>query len=384
MRDRRRRPLNAAPPAPEPRTWKLRPGTRTRIAVAAAALCALVLIAYAGSLSNGFVWDDNQQILMNPDLRPDAPWSHLFSSDVWGYRHPDQPGHTNYYRPFQMVSYRLTAEWFGLQSQSLHLLSFVFALAAVLAALTVYLKLTQRLAVAFAAAALFAVHPVHSEAVDWISALPELGCATFVLISFALFLSTRDPGSDLTPTRRFLPTHWTLLCLSLLAFAAALLWKETAMVLPLIIAAYAVCLQPGNFPGHFPSHLKERLLSSVNLSVPFWCVLAAYLVLRFRMLGSLTLRQRIWGLTNFQVGLNVFHLLAQYLVEAPRSSPFECLLPVLSRALDCGSPGDSRHSLCGSRLRRYRLCVWPRSIDRVCGVVGVHSLAAGDEYLCPR
>ena len=76
------------------------------------------------------------------------------------------------------------------------------------------------------------------------------------------------------------------------------------MVFPAIIAAYAVCLRAGNF--------KERLLSSAKLSVPFWCVLAAYLVLRFRMLGSLTTRQRIWGLTSFQVGLNVFHLLAQY------------------------------------------------------------------------
>lgn len=298
--------MDAAPLAPKPHSWQLRPWMR--IAVAAAALCALVLIAYAGSLSNGFVWDDNQQIVMNPDLRPDAPWSHLFSSDVWGYKHHDQPGHTNYYRPLQMVSYRLTAEWFGLQPQPLHLLSLLFALAGVLAAFAIYLKLTRSPAVAFAAAALFAVHPVHSEAVDWISALPELGCATFVLISFALFLSTRDPGSGLIPTRRFLPRHWVLLSLSLLAFAAALLWKETAMVFPVIIAAYAVCLQPGNFPGDF----KARLLSSVKLSAPFWCVLAAYLVLRFRMLGALTTRQRIWGLTNFQVGLNIFHLFAQY------------------------------------------------------------------------
>ncbi|MFZ0276939.1 MAG: tetratricopeptide repeat protein [Candidatus Sulfotelmatobacter sp.] len=275
-----------------------------RIAIAAAALCVLVLIAYANSLSNSFVWDDNQQLVMNPDLRPDAPWSHLFSSDVWGYKHPNQPGHTNYYRPLQMVAYRLTAEWFGVQPQPLHLLSVLFALAAVLSAFTVYLKLTRRLAVAFAAAALFAVHPVHSEAVDWISALPELGCATFVLISFALFLSSRDRAPDLAPARRFLPRHRVLLCLSLLAFAAALLWKETAMVFPVIIATYAVCLRPGNF--------RERLLSSLKLSVPFWCVLAAYLVLRFRILGSLTMRQRIWDLTPFQVGLNAFHLMALY------------------------------------------------------------------------
>ncbi len=272
------------------------------IALAVVALSVLVLIAYAGNLNNGFVWDDNQQIVMNPDLQPGAPWSHLFAADVWGYKHRDQPGHTNYYRPFQMVAYRLTADWFGLEPQYLHALSLIFALAAVLAAFTVYLKLIRSLAVAFAAAALFTVHPVHSEAVDWISALPELGCATFVLISFGLFLSARNP--DPTPTLRFPPRRWALFALSLLAFAAALLWKETATVLPVIIAACVLCMESGN--------VRERLLSSLKLSAPFWCVLAAYLVLRFRMLGSLAVRQRIWDLTPPQVVLNAFHLMTLY------------------------------------------------------------------------
>src|SRR5580700_8161830 len=277
-----------------------------RIALAVATLCALVLIAYAGSLSNGFVWDDNQQIVMNPDLQPGAPWSHLFSSDVWGYRHRDQPGHTNYYRPLQMASYRLTAEWLGLQSRSLHILSVLFALAAVLAAFVVYLKLTRRLAFAFPAAVLFAVHPVHSEAVDWISALPELGCATFILIAFSLFLSARgqssDQSSDMAAHR--IPRQWFLLSLSLLAFATALLWKETALVFPAIIAAYVFCLAPNNF--------QQGLRSSARLSFPFWCVLASYLALRFRILGFLSMHQRIWQLTPFQDALNAFHLMALY------------------------------------------------------------------------
>jgi protein O-mannosyl-transferase len=275
-----------------------------RIGIAAAVLCALVLIVYANSLSNGFVWDDNPQIVMNPDLRAGTSWTRLFSSDVWGYTHRDQPAHTNYYRPLQMASYRLTAGLFGLQPQYLHLLSVAFALAAVLAAFAVYLELTGRLAIALAAAVLFAVHPVHSEAIDWISALPELGCATFFLIAFGLFLSTRSQGSDVTPTPRLVPRHWGFLSLSLLAFAVALLWKETAFVFPIIIAAHILCLEPDNF--------RERLRSSAKLSLPFWCVLFGYLALRIRILGFLSMRQRIWELTHVQVGLSVFHLVALY------------------------------------------------------------------------
>ena len=276
------------------------------IALAVVALSALVLIAYAGNLNNGFVWDDNQQIVMNPDLQPGAPWSHLFSADVWGYKHRDQPGHSNYYRPFQMVAYRLTADWFGLQPQSLHALSLVFVLAAVLAAFTVYLKLTRSLAVAFAAAALFAVHPVHSEAVDWISALPELGCATFLLISFGLFLSARRPDSNLTGV--------SLRALDLIRPVPAGLRRCSAV--------------EGNGSGSSGNNRRLRALnrnqaisksgfSRIKLSAPFWCLLAVYLVLRFRMLGSLAVRQRIWDLTPFQVGLNVFHLMALYWWKLP-------------------------------------------------------------------
>jgi len=311
------------------------------IAIAVVALCALVLIAYAGSLSNGFVWDDNQQIVMNPALRASSPWIHLFSSDVWGYAHRDQSAHSNYYRPLQMVSYRVTAAWLGLQPQYLHILSVLFALAAVLAAFSVYFKLTRRLAVAFAAAALFAVHPVHSEAVDWISALPELGCATFILIAFGLFLSARgqtsDQSSDQSPdqsspqspdlTATRLPKYWLLLCLSLLAFTLALLWKETAMVFPAIIAAYVFCLAPDNFPN--------RLRESARLSFPFWCALAGYLALRFLILGFLSMHQRIWQLTPFQDALNAFHLMALYwwkLIAPLRLNAYYVFSPIRSIA----------------------------------------------------
>jgi protein O-mannosyl-transferase len=239
---------------------------------------------------------------MNPDLRGDAPWTHLFSSDVWSYMHSGQPSHTNYYRPLQMVSYRLIANWLGLQASYLHILSLGFALASVLVAFTVYLKLTRSFALAFATAALFAVHPVHSEAIDWISALPELGCATFILIAFTLFLSFSGDGSDAHGQSQLFLSRWSLWSLSLVAFALALLWKETAVVFPIIIAAYVLCFDAGRFGG--------RIRSSARLSFPFWCVLAGYLALRLRILGFLSTTQRIWRLTHLQVCLNALRLLA--------------------------------------------------------------------------
>jgi protein O-mannosyl-transferase len=297
----RTRPVEPAAPAAQSK-WRLSP--RISIAIAVVALSALVLIAYSNSLGNGFVWDDSQQIVMNPELRAGSSWGHLFSSDVWGYKHRDQPARGNYYRPLQMAAYRLTAEWFGLEARHLHILSLAFALGAALSAFLVYRRLTRRLAPAFAAAALFAVHPMHSEAVDWISALPELGCALFFLIAFGLFLLTRTPELGAGTKSGFLKKRWSLFGLSLLAFAIALLWKETAAVFPIVVGAYAYCFACGSF--------RERFRLSARVSFPFWCVLSGYLALRFRMLGYLTTSQRIWGLSDIQVALSDFYLMALY------------------------------------------------------------------------
>lgn len=288
----------AQPPAQ--RWWASR---SIQVAALGAVLCALVLISYANSLSNGFVWDDNTQLVMNPDIRSGTPWMRLFSSDVWGFEHPGQPARTNYYRPLQMVTYRIASGWFGFDARSFHLLSILFALAAVLVAFWVFLKLTGRTAIAFAAAALFAVHPVHSEAVDWIAALPELGCGILVLLAVGFFLSLRQrtarANAPSGPARPL--AFWGL---SLLAFAAALLWKETAAVLPLLVAAYVVCFEPGG--------VGQRIRAAARLSLPYWCVLAAYLIVRLRMLGFLSMRQRIWDLTPVQVGLSALHLMMRY------------------------------------------------------------------------
>lgn len=263
------------------------------------ALATIVLIAYYNSLSNGFVWDDNRQVVMNPDLRSGAPIAHLFTSDVWGFKHSGQPAQTNYYRPLQMVTYRLTAAWFGFDPFSFHLLSMLFAIAGALAAFYVLLKLTPNTGLAFAATALFALHPMHSEAVDWISALSELGCAAFFLLAFGLFLSAREKPD--TADRR---SYFLFVSLSLVSFAAALFWKETAVVLPLLIAIYVLCTEK--------SPVRDRLRSAAKLSVPYWGVLLAYIALRFRVLGFVTTSQRNWTLTPVQAVITALTLVMRY------------------------------------------------------------------------
>jgi protein O-mannosyl-transferase len=265
-----------------------------QVILAALAIGILVVVAYSNSIGNGFVWDDHEQIVMNPYMKPGAPLAPLFTSDV-RFTRQDESGHTKVYRPLQLLTYRLVEDWFGGTQDAFHICSVLFAIGGALTAFAVFWLLTRTLGLAFAAAALFAVHPIHTEAVDWIAALPDLGFGLFALLAFALFL-----------LRRTGPQRWILHGLSLLSFAIALLWKETAIVFPAIVATYAYVVESG---------VGSRTRRALVTSAPYWIVLAAYLALRAAVLGTLTTGPRDWALTPVQSILTMLYLMLSYWVK---------------------------------------------------------------------
>jgi hypothetical protein len=177
-----------------------------------------------------------------------------------------------------------------------------FATASVLLAFAFFWKITGRMEVAFAAAALFAVHPIHTEAVDWISALPDIGCTVFVLLAFLFFLFL--PGALAAANRNSARSafRWLVWTLSVGCFAAALLWKETAAVFPVLVAVH-VFLVPHQ------RNIVVRLKAAIMASLPFWMVVAGYLLLRFRLLGAIAASQRNWELSPLSLALTVVTLM---------------------------------------------------------------------------
>ncbi|HTS11332.1 MAG TPA: tetratricopeptide repeat protein [Candidatus Limnocylindrales bacterium] len=282
----------------------------------------LVFLSYGNSLSNGFTWDDDRQIAMNPDLRAGAPWGALFRSDVWGFSHRGAAAKTNYYRPLQMATYRVVAAAWGLRAETFHALSVGMAGVSAVLALMLFWKLSARVDVAVGAAALFAVHPAHTEAVDWASALPDVGCTVFVLASFLLFLEVYGPKSK---DKRVDARAAALWAASLACFAAALLWKEMAVVMPALVAAYVIVASQDIWRG--------AAKKAVQFSAPFWMVLGGYLILRWLDLGFVAIEQQRWTLTPVQVGLSAANLLAAYwwkLIAPLRLNAYHMFYPVSS------------------------------------------------------
>ncbi len=284
---------------PARRKWDWRP------LLAGCLLVVLSILPYVNSLQNGFVWDDHQQIVMNRDLRPGADWSHLFSAGVWGYLHRGSAGSNIYYRPLQMATYRTIIETAGVSPLAFHLVSLMFAAASVLLAFGFFWKATRHIGIAFAAAALFAVHPIRSEAVDWIAALPDIGCTLFLLASFVFFLFIYGESSAESRTATPASRRSPLWIASVACFATALLWKETAAVFPLLVAAYVLLVSR-------PGETNKRVKAAALLSLPFWIVLAGYLLLRSRLLGVIAASQRNWQLTPLQLALTIPYLLMKY------------------------------------------------------------------------
>jgi hypothetical protein len=170
----------------------------------------IVLISagvYANTLVNDFVYDDRSQVLENRFILDFRYLPDIFTKSAWSFQ--SAPVVSNYYRPMMNVIYMPSYYIFGLTSWGFHLGNILFhagnSILVLLLARRLFAdkparlqaeKLTSEqvcrpdavlpltstfLAPPFLAALLFAVHPIHTEAVAWVAAVPELSFTLFYL-----------------------------------------------------------------------------------------------------------------------------------------------------------------------------------------------------------
>ena len=174
-------------------------------------LLAAAVIVYANALLNSFTYDDFPFILNN---------SAVTSPSLKGLFEPTRLG--NVFRPVSFASFSLNWLIGNVHASGYHLLNLLLHAAVTLLLYFVLRRLLETLpqatTISFVAALLFAVHPIHTEAVASIAGRPELLAAGFLLAAWLFHLQDR-PG------------------FSLVCFALALLSKESAVafvVLPLV------------------------------------------------------------------------------------------------------------------------------------------------------
>jgi tetratricopeptide (TPR) repeat protein len=254
-----------------------------------AVLLLVTLACYANILANSFVYDDSQQILQNPYVKSWHFVPQIFGTTVWSF--VGQAGATNYYRPLMTFTFLLLWKMFGAIPYGFHLFSLLMQFAVVVMLFYAGKRLFGDVRVAWLAALIFAVHPVHTEAVAWIAAVPDLQ-ATFLLL-LAIWLLSGE-------TKRSWSTHLGIAA----CFSIALLCKEPALMFaPLAVVFEHMCAKDRQRTTFFQKFLRYAPL----------CLLGfGYLLLRVALFGKLAPVLQRPQLTWPQSMDSAFALVLQY------------------------------------------------------------------------
>jgi tetratricopeptide (TPR) repeat protein len=273
------------------------PNRDRRAAILAAAIILLVSFGvYANTLSHGFVHDDHKQIVSNSWITDVRHLPAIFTHDVWGFW-PEQ-GSSSYYRPLMHVINLAIYQVVGLSPWAYHLVNVLLHAGTSVLVFFLALRLFGSPGMgtfprqSFIAALLFATHPIHTEAVAWAGSIPELSFTFLLLLSFYLYLRSTEPLRISSPA---------LYTLSLLSFSLAVICKEPALVLPVILAAYDY------------SFRRLSLRESLRRYSPYVAIAGSYLVVRFAVIGGLTGRGEHGGASDAAWLINAPFLFARYL-----------------------------------------------------------------------
>ena len=223
----------------------------------------MAFAAYAGTLGHGFALDDGPEVVDNAHVRSLAGVGTVFTTSSWaGAGDLSAP----MYRPLTTLSYSLNYAVGGLAPFGFHLLNLLLHAAVCVLVLLLGLHVGLGLAAAAAAAALFAVMPVHVEAVANVAGRKDLLVAAFSL------------GAVLAHARALRQGGGALVLAPLLV-ACALLSKEAGLVLVGLLAAHDLVFARDDWRTH-----RRRAL---GLFASYLAVTLLFVLARHAVLGTL-------------------------------------------------------------------------------------------------
>lgn len=238
-------------------------------------IIALVAFAvYANTLLNEFVYDDELLVSADSSITSISNIPKFFTGHagfnqvfIW------------FYRPVVSTSYAIDYAIWKLNPLGFHLTNIIIH---VINCLLLYKFLiiifgqkkktekSSRLRVfILVGTVIFAIHPIHTEAVSWVSGRTDLLAFTFIMASFINYLGYSEEDSALNKKIKF-----TLTCLF---YCISLFAKEVAITLPVMIVLYDLIIKKYNLK----TLLKERRYIYLLLIL----ISLAYLLLRKSVLG---------------------------------------------------------------------------------------------------
>ena len=230
-------------------------------------LAAITLLAFANAVNHPFVHDDIPFIQQNPYIHDLNPKSIFVQTSLASSK---SPLINQYYRPLLEVVNRVLYRFIGNNPHGFHLFNVLLHIInGYLVYHLIWMVAGRNQGLSLAAAVLFLVHPVQSEAVACISGISNLVFTFLCLASLNMYLTA------LHGENRKIKQAWYAAALAV--FFLALLAKEQSAVLPALIVAYEFCFIEGP--------LKKEARKYWPYCAGFFMVLGAYFLMRTWLFG---------------------------------------------------------------------------------------------------
>ncbi|HXN86569.1 MAG TPA: tetratricopeptide repeat protein [Candidatus Binataceae bacterium] len=292
------------------------------------AALAITLIVYLRCVGNAFVYDDNEMIVLNRFIGDPALTWKSFVNDSWWFRNPLKLPQSAYYRPLQDVWLAANFHLFGFAPAGWHLAIVAVHLIAVWLVFEIARELTDTRWTPIIAATIFGVLPMHAQAVVWPTAIPLPMSAMFELAALLVFIR-RERGAGTRAIQR-----WAWSIAAPLFYALALLSHESAVVFPIILAAYGLVLAPA---PERSTAMRDRFVRAALPTIPFLIELAVYLAIRFSVLGFITRLNVTNHMSRAEEWLTIPNVIGTYVVlliapwRAGPVHPIEMVSSIASR-----------------------------------------------------
>ena len=179
-------------------------------------------LVYVNAFQGDFLWDDETLVEFNPYIKDWAQLGKIFTSRLGSIA--QEAG--AFYRPIQTFTYLLDYSLWRLNVVGYHLSSTIWHILTAIAVFALIQQLFGRGKLSLLTALLFVAHPIHTEAVSYISGRADPLTTCFMLFAFVLYLrSGARPGMGAMAGMTA-------------CFLAALLSKEMSFILPILILFY--------------------------------------------------------------------------------------------------------------------------------------------------
>jgi tetratricopeptide (TPR) repeat protein len=193
-------------------------GGEKNVLLSGLAVAVIAFVVYANSIGNGFVWDDDVVIIANKTIRGSV--TGLFNAIDVSRETEMNP----YYRPLTILTFLIEERLHGLKPAVMHLVNILLHAANAFLVYRLAVLIIKNHQAALLAGLLFAVHPINTEPVNFVTARNNLLASLFSLSSFLIYFRGASKGI-------FLPVF-----AGALLYLAGLFSKETALaLLPFIV-----------------------------------------------------------------------------------------------------------------------------------------------------